>query len=53
MYPQVLNFSMYQSGIDFNCPYSNRPLKRLTPLNRLNAFFWFSGTQIRKIFLSI
>jgi hypothetical protein len=28
----MLNFSMYQSGIDFNCPYSNRPLKPLTCL---------------------
>jgi hypothetical protein len=28
----MLNFSMYQSGIEFKCPYSNRPLKPLTPL---------------------
>jgi hypothetical protein len=28
----VLNFSIYQSGVDFKCPYSNRPLKPLTPL---------------------
>jgi hypothetical protein len=26
------NFAMHQSGIDFKCPYSNRPLKPLTPL---------------------
>jgi hypothetical protein len=35
----MLDFSMYQSGIDFKCPYSNRPLKPLTLLNRLNAIF--------------
>jgi hypothetical protein len=23
----MLDFSMYQSGIDFKCPYSNRPFK--------------------------
>jgi hypothetical protein len=28
----MLNFSMHQSGIDCKCPYSNRPLKPLTPL---------------------
>jgi hypothetical protein len=38
----MLNFSMYQSGTDFKCPYSNRPLKPLTPY-RLNAIF-VSGT---------
>jgi hypothetical protein len=34
MYPSELpvNSSMYQSGIDFRCPYSNRPLKPLTTL---------------------
>jgi hypothetical protein len=26
-----LDFSMYQPGIDFKCPYSNRPLKPLSP----------------------
>jgi hypothetical protein len=28
MYPRglMLNLSMYQSGVDFKCPYSNRPL---------------------------
>jgi hypothetical protein len=26
-----LNFSMYQSGVDFKCPYSNRPFKALNP----------------------
>jgi hypothetical protein len=25
----MLNLSMYQSGIDVKCPYSNRPLKPL------------------------
>jgi hypothetical protein len=41
MYPRgLLNFSMYQSGIDVKCPYSNRPLN---PLNRLNAIYLFSG----------
>jgi hypothetical protein len=33
MYPRSnyrLNFSIYQSAIDFKCPYSNRPLKALT-----------------------
>jgi hypothetical protein len=25
------DFSMYQSGIGFKCPYSNRPLKPSTP----------------------
>jgi hypothetical protein len=31
MYPRGLsaNFDMYQSSIDFKCPYSNRPLKPL------------------------
>jgi hypothetical protein len=33
------NFSKYQTGIDFKRPYSNLPLKPLTPLNRLNAIF--------------
>jgi hypothetical protein len=28
---KMLDFSMYQPGIDFKCPYSNRPLKPLTP----------------------
>jgi hypothetical protein len=28
----MLNFSMCQSGIDFNSPYSNRPLKPFTRL---------------------
>jgi hypothetical protein len=27
----MLDFSLYQSGIDFKCPYSNRPLNPLTP----------------------
>jgi hypothetical protein len=27
----MLNFFMHQSGIDFKCPYSNRPSKPLTP----------------------
>jgi hypothetical protein len=33
MYPRglMLDFSIYQSGIDFKCLYSNRPLKPLTP----------------------
>jgi hypothetical protein len=35
----MLNFSMFQSGIDFKSPYSNRPLKPLTPLIGLNAIF--------------
>jgi hypothetical protein len=31
MYPRglTLNFSLYQPGIDFKCPYSNCPLKRV------------------------
>jgi hypothetical protein len=28
---QMLDFSMYQSGIDFKRPYSSRPLKPSTP----------------------
>jgi hypothetical protein len=46
MYPRglMLNFSMYQSGIDFKCPYySNRPLKPLTPLIGLTQSL-FRGT---------
>jgi hypothetical protein len=38
-----LDFSVYRPGIDFKCPYSNRPLKPSTPLIGL----WqgsFSGT---------
>jgi hypothetical protein len=29
MYPEAhrLNFSTYQSGVDFNCPFSSRSLK--------------------------
>jgi hypothetical protein len=41
----MLNFSMYQSGVDFKCPYSNRPFKPLTPLNRL-MLGSFSGTGL-------
>jgi hypothetical protein len=41
-------FLMYQSGIDFKCPYSNRPLMPLTPLNRLNAIFLLAGDRIAK-----
>jgi hypothetical protein len=40
----MLNFSMYQSGIDFKCPYSNRPLKTLTPSIGLTQYL-FSGTK--------
>ena len=45
MYPRglMLNFSIYQSGIDFKCPSSNRPLKRLTPLIGLTQSL-FRGT---------
>jgi hypothetical protein len=39
---------MYQSGIDFKCPYSNRPLKPLTPLNRLHAIFVLAVERIAK-----
>jgi hypothetical protein len=39
----MLDFSMYQSGVDFKCPYSNRPLKPLTHLNRLNAIFGYNA----------
>jgi hypothetical protein len=42
----MLDFSMYQSGIDFKCPYSNRPLKPLTP--RLNAIFVLAVDRITK-----
>ena len=37
MYPSGvrLNFSIHQSGVDFKCPFSNRSLNPLTPLNRL------------------
>jgi hypothetical protein len=34
-----LNSSMRQSCIDFKCPYSNRPFKPLTALNRLKEGF--------------
>jgi hypothetical protein len=44
----MLDFSMYQSGIDFKCPYSIRPLKPLTPLNRLNAIFVLAADRIAK-----
>jgi hypothetical protein len=27
------SLKIYQSGVDFKCPYSNRPLKPLKPLN--------------------
>jgi hypothetical protein len=42
----MLNFSLYQSGIDFNCPYSKPSFKPLTPLIGL----WqglFSDTVLR------
>jgi hypothetical protein len=48
----MLNFSMYQSGMDFKWPYSNRPLKPSTRLIGLTQSL-FSGTQDRKISLSI
>jgi hypothetical protein len=44
----MLDFSMYQSGIDFKCPYSNRPLKPFNPLNRLNAIFVLAVDRIAK-----
>jgi hypothetical protein len=44
----MLDFSMYQSGIDFKLPYSNRPLKTLTPLNRLNAVFVLAVDRVAK-----
>jgi hypothetical protein len=43
----MLNFSMHQSGIDCKCPYSNRPLKPLTPLIGSTQSL-FIGTQDRK-----
>jgi hypothetical protein len=39
----MLNFSMFQSGIDFKYPYSNRPLKPLTRLIGLTQSL-FRGT---------
>jgi hypothetical protein len=33
----MLNFYMYQSGIDFKSPYSNRPFKPLIPSIGLGA----------------
>jgi hypothetical protein len=43
----MLNFSMYQSGIGFKCPYSNPSVKALNPVNRLNAIFvsWYIVSQ--------
>jgi hypothetical protein len=35
----MLDFSMYQSGIDFKCPYFKPSVKALNPLNRLNVIF--------------
>jgi hypothetical protein len=46
----MLDFSMCQSGIDFKCPYSNRPLM---PLTRLNAIFVLAVDMDREISLSI
>jgi hypothetical protein len=40
---KMLDFSMYQPGIDFKCLYSNRPLKPLTPSTGLTQSL-FSGT---------
>jgi hypothetical protein len=48
----MLNFSMYQSGIDFNSPYSDRPFKPLAPLIGLTQSL-FGGTWDRKIPSSI
>jgi hypothetical protein len=45
---KMLNFSVFQSGIGFKCRYSNRPLKALTPLNRLNAIFVLAVDRIAK-----
>jgi hypothetical protein len=44
----MLDFYMYQSGIVFKCPYSNHPLKPLTPLNRLSAIFVLAVDWIAK-----
>jgi hypothetical protein len=41
----MLDFSTYESGIDFKCPYSSRPLKSL---NRLNAIFVLAVDRIAK-----
>jgi hypothetical protein len=40
-----LNFSIYQPGIDFICPYSSRPIKPLNPLSGVGQGL-FSGTQL-------
>jgi hypothetical protein len=42
----MLNFSMYQSGIDFKSPYSNRPLSP-NPRNRLTQSL-FSSYAVAK-----
>jgi hypothetical protein len=41
----MLNFSMYQSGVDLKCPYSNRPLKPSTPLIGLRNIFLVQDQQ--------
>jgi hypothetical protein len=43
----MLHFSMYQSGIDFKCPYSSRPLKPLRGLIGLTQSL-FSGHRFAK-----
>jgi hypothetical protein len=49
----MLNFIEYQSGIDFKCPYSDCPLKPLTPLIGLTqSLFWrYIGSQNPLIYL--
>jgi hypothetical protein len=49
----MLDFSMYQSGIDFKCAYSNLSLKPLTPQIGLSqSLFWRSiGSRNLLIYL--
>jgi hypothetical protein len=50
----MLDFSMYQSGVDSNQRSLFKPsVKALNPLNRLNAIFvqYRIGTQNRLIYL--
>jgi hypothetical protein len=45
----MLDFSMYQFGIDFKCPYVFKPsVNALNPLNRLNAIFVLAIDRIAK-----
>jgi hypothetical protein len=46
-----LNFSIHHAGVDFKCPYSNRPLKALGPSSQLPLGCRQDGTRLHDVVL--